>query len=174
MTRGGGACVPPATQRALRRRFWPSGSLPDTRRYGATYFHYVGKPLAYILATPPQPDDADNPLRFAFGNEAAPFDIPRFMERFGCKVNDGFGSTELGISVGRTPDTPVGSIGRLPKGGAILDPASGQPKEPARFDDAGRLLNFEEAVGELVNTTGPGQFEGYYGDEEATAERMRD
>ena len=35
------------------------------------------------------------------------------------------------------------------------------------------MLNLEEAVGELVNTTGPGQFAGYYKDEKATAERMR-
>ena len=36
----------------LRRRFSASGWLPDVRHYGATYFNYVGKPLAYILATP--------------------------------------------------------------------------------------------------------------------------
>jgi fatty-acyl-CoA synthase len=35
------------------------------------------------------------------------------------------------------------------------------------------LLNFEEAVGELVNTLGPGLFAGYYNDEAADAERMR-
>ena len=43
-------------------RFSALGFLPDVRRAGATYFNYVGKPLAYILATPEQPDDADNPL----------------------------------------------------------------------------------------------------------------
>ena len=44
--------------------------LDDVRRYGATYLNYVGKPLSYVLATPERPDDADNPLRVAFGNEA--------------------------------------------------------------------------------------------------------
>jgi len=34
-------------------RFSASTFLPDVRRFGATYFNYVGKPLAYILATPP-------------------------------------------------------------------------------------------------------------------------
>ncbi len=48
---------------ALRRRFSASAFLSDVRKYGATYFNYVGKPLAYILDTPEQPDDADNPLR---------------------------------------------------------------------------------------------------------------
>ena len=41
------------------------------------------------------------------------------------------------------------------------------------FDDDGRLLNGDEAVGELVNTSGAGQFTGYYNDEDANQERMR-
>ena len=173
MIQGWTAALASGVRMVLKRKFSASGWLPDVRRYGVTYFHYVGKPLAYILATPERPDDADNPLKLAIGNEAAPLDIPRFAERFGCQVRDGFGSTETGISVGRTPDTPAGSIGRLPEGGAILDPETWEPVPPARFDDQGRLLNFEEAVGELVNTLGPGLFAGYYNDEQADAERMR-
>jgi fatty-acyl-CoA synthase len=173
MIQGWTAALASGARMVLKRRFSASGWLPDVRRYGVTYFHYVGKPLAYILATPEQPDDADNPLKLAIGNEAAPLDIPRFAQRFGCDVRDGFGSTETGISVGRTPDTPAGSIGRLPEGGAILDPETWEPVPPARFDDQGRLLNFEEAVGELVNTLGPGLFAGYYNDEQADADRMR-
>ncbi len=96
---------------ALRRRFSASQFLPDVRRYGVTYFNYVGKPLSYILATPEQPDDADNPLRRVFGNEAAEADVARFAERFGCSVQDAYGSTEGGASVTRTPDTPEGSAG---------------------------------------------------------------
>ena len=37
--------------------------------------NYVGKPLALVLSTPEQPDDADNTLRVAFGNEATDRDI---------------------------------------------------------------------------------------------------
>ena len=44
----------------LRRRFSASGFLPDVRKYGVTFFNYVGKPLTYILETPAQPDDADS------------------------------------------------------------------------------------------------------------------
>src|SRR5690606_35437659 len=62
----------------LREKFSASGFLPDVRRYGVTFFSYVGKPLSYILATPEQPDDADNPLRLAFGNEANEDDIAEF------------------------------------------------------------------------------------------------
>ncbi|MHA7650320.1 long-chain-fatty-acid--CoA ligase FadD17 [Mycobacterium sp. ML4] len=144
---------------ALRRKFSASGFLPDVRRYGATYANYVGKPLSYILATPEQPDDADNPLRAVYGNEGVPRDIERFAGRFGCRVQDGFGSTELGVAIARTPDTPPGSLGPLPDGVEIVDPDSGAPC-PAGV------------VGELVNIKGSGGFEGYYNDPAAEAERM--
>jgi fatty-acyl-CoA synthase len=159
---------------AVRRKFSASGFLPDVRRFGVTYFHYVGKPLAYILATPEEADDDDNPLRVAAGNEAAPLDIDRFASRFGCEVEDGFGSTEGGVYVNRTPDTPPGSLGVAPPGVDILHSDSGSPVAPARFDANGQLVNAEEAIGELVNTAGAGQFAGYYGNEQAEAERMRD
>ena len=94
--------------------------LADIRRYGATYMNYVGKPLAYILATPERPDDADNPLRVAFGNEAADRDIEEFGRRFGCTVWDGFGSTETAVIITRPDDCPAGSIGQgLPGGGDL-------------------------------------------------------
>src|SRR5207244_11286 len=50
----------------LRRRFSARGFLPDVRKYGVTFFNYVGKPLTYVLATPAQPDDAETTLKFAF------------------------------------------------------------------------------------------------------------
>jgi fatty-acyl-CoA synthase len=157
----------------VRRRFSASGFLPDVREHGVTFFHYVGKPLAYILATPERPDDSETSLVLAAGNEAAPLDIDRFAIRFGCRVEDGFGSTEGGVYVLRTPDTPQGSIGRTPDGVQILDLETDAPVPPARFDGQGRLLNPDEAIGELVNTGGAGAFEGYYASEEANAERMR-
>ena len=69
-------------------RFSASGFLPDVRAAGATYFNYVGKPLSFILATPEQPDDADNPLVRAFGNEGTTDDVARFAERFAVAVTD--------------------------------------------------------------------------------------
>lgn len=94
---------------ALRRKFSASQFLADVRRYGATYANYVGKPLSYVLATPELPDDADNPLRAVYGNEGVPGDIDRFGRRFGCVVMDGFGSTEGGVAITRTLDTPAGA-----------------------------------------------------------------
>lgn len=146
---------------ALRRKFSASQFIPDVRRYGATYANYVGKPLSYVLATPPQPDDADNPLRILYGNEGAPGDLPRFAERFGVVVVDGFGSTEGGIGIARTPDTPDGALGPLTDDVAIIDVDTGEPCAPGK-------------VGELVNPLGRGWFRGYYREEAAEAERMAD
>ena len=155
-------------------RFSASGFLPDVRSSGATYFNYVGKPLAYILATPEQPDDADNPLVRAFGNEGSADDVTRFAERFGVAVTDSYGSTEGGATVARTPDTPPGALGRAPEGTVVLDPATGEECAPARFDPQGRLLNAEEAIGELVSKSGGAGFEGYWRNDDAERARLRE
>jgi fatty-acyl-CoA synthase len=159
---------------ALRRKFSASGFLPDVRRFGVTYFNYVGKPLSYILATPEQPDDADNPLRLVFGNEAADLDIDRFSRRFGVPVIDSYGSTEGGAIVQRTSDMPAGALGRGGEGVTVLDPDTGEETPPARFDAEGRLLNPDEAIGELVNRLGATGFEGYWKNDEANAARVHD
>lgn len=157
----------------LRRRFSASGWLPDVRRHGVTFFNYVGKPLSYVLATPEQPDDADNPLRIAFGNEASERDIAEFARRFGCQVIDSFGSSEGEIRILRTSDTPPGSLGVAPEGTVVLDPETSIECPPARFDAAGRLLNADEAVGEIVNKAGAALFEGYWKNPDAEAKRLR-
>ncbi|MCV7288976.1 AMP-binding protein [Mycolicibacterium wolinskyi] len=161
-----GAAMAPAT-------FSASGLLCDLRRYGATYLNYVGKPLAYVLATPEQPDDSDNPLRVAFGNEASDRDIAEFGRRFGCTVWDGFGSTEGAVIVTREDNCPPGSVGRGFPGVAIYDPETVTECAVAEFDAGGALVNGDEAIGELVNTTGAGLFQGYYNDRSATDERLR-
>lgn len=163
---GSGATMVPA-------RFSPSRFLDDVRRYRVTYVNYVGKPLALILSTPEHPDDADNTLRVAFGNEATDRDIAEFARRFGCRVVDSFGSSEFAVIVVREDGTPPGSIGKPYPGVSIYNPTTLRECEPAKFDAHGALTNFDAAVGELVNTQGAGPFAGYYNDPGATAERMR-
>jgi fatty-acyl-CoA synthase len=159
---------------ALRRRFSASAFLSDVRAFGATYANYVGKPLSYVLATPTRSDDNDNPLRIAYGNEGAPGDLASFAERFGCQVIDGFGSSEGGVAISRTPGTPPGALGQLADGVAVLNPETGRWCPPASFGPGGELLNPAEAVGEFVNTSGAGMFVGYYNDPDADTSRMRD
>jgi fatty-acyl-CoA synthase len=163
---GSGAAMVPAT-------FSASGLLSDLRRYGVTYLNYVGKPLAYVLATPERPDDADNPLRVAFGNEASDRDIAEFSRRFDCTVWDGFGSTEGAIIITREDGCPPGSLGQGFPGVSVYNPDTLAECPVARFDNDGALINADEAIGELVNTSGAGLFAGYYNDQEATDARLR-
>ncbi|MER5931288.1 AMP-binding protein [Streptomyces sp. NPDC002054] len=160
---------------ALRRRFSASAFLDDVRAHGATYFTYVGRAVQYLLATPPRPDDRDNPLRLGFGTEAGAVDAARFAERFGVRLVEGYGATEGGASLQRSPDTPAAALGRPAPGEdlAVIDPDTGAECPPAHLDGAGRLLNGEQAIGELVNR-GRSLFEGYWRNPEAEAARTRD
>ncbi len=157
---------------ALARKFTASGWLSDVRRYGATWFNYTGKPLAYILATPERPDDADNTLRIAFGNEGSPQVVSEFARRFGVEIIDAFGATEGGVAVQRTDDMPPAAMGLVGEAVKVVD-EDGHERPRARFDADGRLVNAEECVGEIVNTSGVGPFEGYYNNEEANARTTR-
>ena len=112
-------------------------------------------------------------MRRCFGNEAAEADVARFAERFGCTVQDAYGSTEGGASVSRTPDTPRGALGRAIPGTLIINPDTGEECPRAVFDPDGRLLNAEEAIGELVNQTGGAGFEGYWRNDEAESARVK-
>jgi len=156
----------------LARRFSASGWLPDVRRYGATYFNYTGKPLAYILATPEQADDGDNSLRVAYGNEGAPQVVEAFGRRYGVQVIDTFGATEGGVAVNRADSSPPGSLGLAGPGVRIVD-EDGNQLPTAEFDASGRLVDPATCVGEIVNTNGVGPFEGYYNNDEANNRTTR-
>ncbi|MGH9017935.1 MAG: AMP-binding protein [Acidimicrobiales bacterium] len=161
---------------ALTRRFSASGFLADVRRFRATRFTYVGKALAYVLATEARPDDGDNALREGFGTEASAPDRAAFERRFGCRLVEGYGSSEGGAVINVTPDTPPGALG-LPVPGddiVVCSPATGAECPPARFDGTGRLLNADESIGEIVNRGQVANFEGYYRNAEGNAERVHD
>ena len=53
------------------------------------------------MATPERPDDADNPLRIAWGNEGSPEIVEAFARRFDVDVIDVYGATEGGVHVHR-------------------------------------------------------------------------
>ncbi|GAA3125090.1 long-chain-fatty-acid--CoA ligase [Streptomyces rameus] len=158
---------------ALRRRFSASGFLSDVRRYRATYFTYVGRAVQYLLATEPKPDDRDHPLRLGFGTEAGAVDAAAFERRFGVRLVEGYGSSEGGAAIQWAPGTPPGAVGPAGPGLVVLDPATGRECPRALFDGAGRLLNGERAIGELVNRA-PNPFEGYWRNPAAEAERRRE
>ena len=160
---------------AVRPRFSASSFLDDVRLFGATKFSYVGKAIAYILATPERPDDAENTLTSAFGTEASVRDRSRFRKRFDCYLIEGYGQSEGGVAINPTADMPRGALGRPVDGVdlAVISPETGEQCAPARFDAERRLLNAGEAIGEIVNRSGRGKFEGYYKREDAEHDRLR-
>lgn len=154
--------------------FSASRFLPDVRYFGATFFTYVGKALAYLMATPERPDDADNALVRGFGTEASPDDQAQFRRRFGAELLEGYGSSEGGGAVAHAPDAPPGALGRPAHPGvAVVDPQTLTDCPPALLDEHGRVLNPDEAVGEIVDKAGTRTFEGYYKNDDADAERIR-
>ncbi len=158
----------------LTPNFSASGFLPDVRYFGATFFTYVGKALGYLLATPEQPDDADNQLNRGFGTEASPEDQAYFKRRFGADLYEGYGSSEGGGAVVLDPNQPEGALGRPAHPGvAIVNPETMIECVPAVLDQHGRILNPDDAVGEIVDKLGTKKFEGYYKNDAADSDRIR-
>ncbi len=159
---------------ALRRKFSASGFLPDVQKFGATFFNYVGRSLAYVLAQPERVEESDNRLRAAFGTEASAQDRAEFLRRFGCAVVEAYGSSEGVCNITSTAQTPQGALGKPQQGQfpEILR-ADGQVADVAQFDAQGILLNPREAIGELVARGAAPGFEGYYKNPEASQEKIR-
>ncbi len=142
-------------------RFWE-----DVRRYRATVFNYLGAIMTILMKQPPRADDADNPLRVAFG-AAAPVELWReFEQRFGIKIVEVFGLTENAIVTANPYDGgKIGSIGRYQE--------VPYATEVRVVDDRDNEVPVG-GVGEIVSRSDAGiQFLGYYKDPEKTAEVMR-
>jgi fatty-acyl-CoA synthase len=173
------ACVLPALRvgatMVLKRKFSASELIDDVRTHGCTYFSAIGRVLNYILATPPRPDDRDNRLQFVLGPETSPADSELFKARFGCPVFAGYGSSENAIILMPAPAEKRTALGTAPPGDdiAVVNQETGEECPPARFDEHGRLLNAEEAIGEIVGRNVLGRFEGYYANPDAEQDRRR-
>ena len=177
-------CSPGWASRRARRRpdLDPAAVLgvaapcPTSAAFGATFLTYTGKVLNYILSVPEPPDDADDPLRLAIGNEASEHDIREFARRFDCQVRDSYGSTEGVIIIRRDASMPAGRARARPNDSVkVLDPETGRGVPAARSSTpTAGSSNLDAAVGEIVETEPTSGFEGYYRNEEATSERFRD
>lgn len=156
------------------RKFSARRFSRDVREHKVTFFNYVGRVLSYVLAVPPDPADGDNRLEVAFGSEASPAEVAVFQERFGCEVREGYGASEGVIRIVPVPGSPPNSLG-LPVPGltAVIRKEDGSECPRARFDAQGRLLNAEEATGEIVVLGKGPSFEGYYKNPAAMAERLK-
>jgi fatty-acyl-CoA synthase len=113
-------------------------------------------------------------LTRGFGTEASPEDQAEFGRRFGARLFEGYGSSEGGNAVSPDPDAPPGALGRPAHAGVIVvDPDTLAERDVAVFDGHGSVLNSDDAVGEIVDKHGAENFEGYYKNDAADADRVR-
>ncbi len=160
---------------ALRRKFSASRFLPDIRETGATFFNSVGRAIAHIVATPSTEHDRDHRLRFVLGPETSPRDKEVFTQRFGVPLIEGYGSSENAIVLKPVLGARPGALGRASDRDdvAVVNPDTGNELPRAVFDAHGKLTNADECIGELVGRHATSNFEGYYNNPEAEAERTR-
>ena len=160
---------------ALKDRFSASQFMPDIRRYGATFFSTAGRALSYILATPGDPEDRNHKVKFGLAAEASPRDIKEFRRRFGIACFGGYSSSENAITMVPVGGMPKDALG-VPREGidaVIVNGVTGEECARAVFEEGGRLLNSDDAIGEIVGRNVVNRFEGYYNNPEANAERTR-
>jgi fatty-acyl-CoA synthase len=159
----------------LKRRFSASTFLIDVREHGCTSFNYVGRALSHILAQPPTDWDSDNALVFCMGAEASVRDRKEFRGRFGCRVVEGYTSSEGGLSIHPFPSMLEDALGLPPEGMdvVIINPETGEECARALFGPGRELINSTEAIGEIVRRDSTTSFEGYYANEDADALRTR-
>ncbi len=139
--------------------------VDDLRRCGATVFACTGSMIACLMHTAPRPGDAENPARLAFGGGLPARTKHDFEERFGVRVVEGFGLTEIGGMC-------IAHFGGSAKTGAIGKPLPGY--------DVKVVDEFDEELptgisGEIVlrPSVPEGVFLGYYREHDRTAENMR-
>lgn len=167
----------------LTRRFSARAFEEDILAHGVTYMNYVGQPLHYILAALEKKHGsalavehalARNPrnrFRIAHGNGASAVDRQAMIRYLGMDhIYELYGSTEAAINTCNQPGDPPASVGRVwSRKVQILD-ENDRPCEVGEVDEQGRLLNYDQAVGEICAQVGRDTllFDGYLDNSAAT------
>lgn len=98
---------------AIGQRFTASGFWNEARELDATIFDFMGATLTMLWKQAPRPDDADNPVRVAWGVPMPSF-REDFEQRFGLKLIHCYGLTDGGMVAYESlhrPE-PLGSCGK--------------------------------------------------------------
>jgi crotonobetaine/carnitine-CoA ligase len=144
---------------AIGRKFSASGFWAEIRSHGATVFDYMGAVLAILGKQPPRDDDADNPVRLAWGGPA-PANWRELEQRFGMKIREAYGATECCLPAweGHDRERVEGAAGRLCEHHDVrIADESGMPVPTGQIGEI------------LVRSAVPhGQMNGYFGNPEAT------
>jgi carnitine-CoA ligase len=148
----------------LRRRFSVRAFWDEVRASGATWFPYMGTVIQLLYAAEPRADDFDNPVRRAFGGGVRAELMEAFERRFGLRMYEGYGSTELGQST-------LSSVAR--RAPQTMGPALSHV-EFEIHDDQDRRAAPDEPGEIVARPTGPDSiFKGYWRMPEATLEATR-
>ena len=98
----------------LGTRFSAGNFWNEVKKHQCTEFNYIGGILQILHQAEPRPDDADNPLRIMFGAGAPPDLYQPFESRFGVKLVEGYGMSEIGVPMLNTVEhRKIGSCGKL-------------------------------------------------------------
>jgi crotonobetaine/carnitine-CoA ligase len=97
----------------MDRKFSVSQFWDTMRAKGVTAINYMGALLMMLYKQPERPDDADNPVRIAFG-APCPVEIwEDFERRFDMKLVEVYGMTECPMACeNRLDDRRIGSAGK--------------------------------------------------------------
>jgi crotonobetaine/carnitine-CoA ligase len=135
----------------------------DARRFGATEFNSIGAMLEILVRQPPQPDDADNPIRICYTGPSP--DRERQLEiekRFGFEIICGYALSESPYAlIWRHGERPYGSLGS-----ARQHPTLGHINDARVLDDGREVAAGDVGELELRN---PAIMRGYYEMPEETA-----
>lgn len=100
----------------ISRRFTKSRLWDICRVHGCTTFSLLGGMATAIYSEPPQPNDADNPVRMVT-SAGMPLAIwESFERRFGVDILEWYGAVEGGIAFKPIGEGPVGSFGHAGPG----------------------------------------------------------
>jgi crotonobetaine/carnitine-CoA ligase len=148
----------------LDRTFSASRFWDTCREHGITAFNYQGAMMSILHKRPPRPDDADNPVRLAFGAPCPPEIFTSFERRFALQLTEIYGSTEVSIVTDMPPHRRrIGSAGTESANYqvAVVD----ERDEPVPAGTPGEIVARPKAPGWM--------FDGYHGDPAATVRSWR-
>ncbi len=148
----------------MHRRFSASRFWDICREHGITAFNYQGAMMSILHKQPPRADDADNPVRLGFGAPCPPEIFTDFEQRFGVRLTEIYGSTEVSIVTDMPPwDRKVGTAGSESENYQVLVVDDGD--EPVSAGTTGEIV---------VRPKKPGwMFDGYHQMPEATMSSWR-
>jgi acyl-coenzyme A synthetase/AMP-(fatty) acid ligase len=141
--------------------FDPAQFWPNAVRYQATLFNYLGSILPILYRLPPAPEEKEHSIRLFIGAQADPQMIPEYERRWGVRILELYGMTEIGGAVNPMDAPRLGSCGKAMPGHEIKI-----------RDDQGKELPAGE-VGEIT-MRGESMTLGYWQNPEATNAAYKD